>query len=81
MWNWMTSYSGHMFWPMAIGGLMVACGTATAVFLAFTPWMFGTASAIPAVKPSALEILDRRYAAGEIDRTTYEDGKRTLLGR
>jgi len=29
---------------------------------------------------SAMEILDRRYASGEIDKDEYEEKKRTLTG-
>jgi len=31
-------------------------------------------------KESSMDILDRRYASGDIDKTEYEDKKRTLTG-
>jgi putative membrane protein len=35
----------------------------------------------PDVRESALEILDRRYARGEIDDTTYTTARARLSGR
>ena len=29
---------------------------------------------------SSMDILDRRYASGDIDKTEYEEKKRTLTG-
>lgn len=34
----------------------------------------------PGGPPSAGDILDRRYASGEIDQAEYEEKKRTLTG-
>lgn len=34
----------------------------------------------PLHQPSALEILNRRYASGEIDATTYENMRERILG-
>lgn len=31
-------------------------------------------------KESSMDILDRRYASGDIDQTEYEEKKRTLAG-
>lgn len=31
-------------------------------------------------KESSMDILDRRYASGDIDKTEYEEKKRTLSG-
>jgi len=31
-------------------------------------------------KESSMDILDRRYASGDIDKTEYEEKKRTLTG-
>ena len=31
-------------------------------------------------KESSMDILDRRYASGDIDKTEYDEKKRTLTG-
>lgn len=35
----------------------------------------------PDRRPSGLDVLDERYARGELDREEYLEGKRDILGR
>jgi len=66
-------YNGYAFWGMdiiwwVIWGLMLV-------------WIFATPYSIPGQrwrKYSPLDILQRRYASGQIDQSEYNDGKRSL---
>lgn len=57
-----------LFWGLAIVGLV-----------ALVRWMFARSEPVPrSHEPDALEILQRRYASGEIDQQTYQQVKREL---
>ena len=66
-------YNGYACWGMdliwwVIWGLMLV-------------WIFATPYSIPGQrwrKYSPLDILQRRYALGQIDQSEYNDGKRSL---
>jgi len=64
--------------PVVILGLMAACFV---VFLRRNRWRFPRCAeqARPPAEPP-LEVLKRRYAAGEIDRTQFEQMKKDLEG-
>jgi putative membrane protein len=68
-WGWMLLGALHMVavWALVIG----------AVWLLFRS--FGRARGSD--RPNALEILDERYARGEIDRTEYEQRRSDIIGR
>lgn len=63
------SYWGmHMFWWV--------------IWLLFVIWIFATPWKIPGdrrKKETPLDILQKRYAAGEINKEEYEERKKTLI--
>ena len=81
MWHFGLGWGGMMFG----GGLLmlVFWGGIIVLIVMLARWAGGFGPAEPPVgrsHQSALEILDERFARGEIDKQEYEDRKRTLAG-
>jgi putative membrane protein len=83
---WWNEY-GHGFgmfggWGMPFGGLIwliiVALLIAAAVWLARASWTAGNIPAPAGPRASALDILNERFARGEIDHDEYLQKKRDL---
>ncbi|QEA40758.1 SHOCT domain-containing protein [Pistricoccus aurantiacus] len=79
----MMAHMGNYGWGhMLFGGLMMVLfwGTviALAVFLV-RGLVRGRDNAISHQRPTALELLQERYARGEIDQQEYEQRKRDLM--
>lgn len=70
-------------WPLAallgtLGGLAFWAAVIVGIVL-LVRWALGTGGlARPGAEPSALEILKRRYAEGQIDQPTYERVRQEL---
>jgi putative membrane protein len=78
MWGW--GHGGWWGWPMAVG--MIAFWVVVVVLAVWLIRSLAANAARPA--PGAqletpLEVLKRRYAAGEIDRAEYEQKRSDLL--
>lgn len=71
-WGW-----GGMFLGPVFGILFIA---AIAIAVALVVRALGYSAAGRGGSRSALDILDERFARGEIDREEYEDRKRVLKG-
>lgn len=72
------TYGESMGWGMFMGPLFWIFMVVGVVLLA--RWLMGstTADSKNRTQESALEILNKRYARGEIDRETYERMKKDL---
>jgi len=71
-------------WAMPFGGLLwlvvIALLIAAAVWLARVSWGAGEVSARPSPRTAALDMLNERFARGDIDREEYLQKKRDLQG-
>ncbi len=71
-------------WMMIFGGLfwlvLIALGVAGAVWFVGASRRRGPDMQLTERKHSALEILEQRYARGEIDREEYLEKKKDMLG-
>lgn len=72
----------HSFWWIVPIIMMILCffmmrGRRGSMMCGFGPNNFRSSQ--DKRSGSALEILDRRYASGEIDKEEYEERKRTLI--
>ncbi|WP_227370703.1 SHOCT domain-containing protein [Halomonas sp. M20] len=83
MWNsMMTHMDGYGWDHMFFGGIMMVLFWGG--IIAFVIWLFrsperGINSGAGVYKrPSALDLLQERYARGEIDKQEYEERKRDL---
>ena len=75
--QWWSHGFGFMWiFPFFFLIAMVLC----AVFLSRGPWWFGRGHDRGERRESAREILDRRFAAGELTKEQYEEMKRALAG-
>jgi len=94
MWGWMHGVGGWglsmmiimmLFWLLVLVGIvslvwfLIASARRAACPMCGTP--HPQAAHRPPMEESALDILDRRYAAGEITREQYQEMKRELEGR
>lgn len=79
-WPW---HDGWMWWWMPFHGLMwlVVIGLLVAVAIALIRWLtHGTdRSGASQQRAAALNILDARYARGEVDREEYLQRRKDLL--
>ncbi|HEY8814626.1 MAG TPA: SHOCT domain-containing protein [Candidatus Dormibacteraeota bacterium] len=70
----------HLLWFMGvIVVLMVVGGVALVAFLVMRPRPTSPVT-FPAMRETPLQILDRRFAAGEIDAENYKRGRDLLTG-
>jgi len=69
--------------PMLLGALlMIVFWTAVITLVVLlVRWLVGTPREQSPSKPSAIEILEERFARGEIDREEFEERRRVLLGQ
>jgi len=69
--------------PMLLGALlMIVFWTAVITLVVLlVRWLVGTPREQHSSKPSAIEILEERFARGEIDREEFEERRRVLLSR
>ncbi len=74
-WGWLMMSFGMILWI----ALLVVLVWATIHWLdRRTPKTMSSATGTPAESPSALELLRRRYAQGEIDTVTFEQMRERL---
>ena len=79
MWGWGWGWSGMLFGPLLMILLLVAVIAAVAFFLrSLGGPRSGTAPHYPAPGRTALDILNERFARGEIDRAEYEEKRRLI---
>ncbi|MDX1655748.1 MAG: SHOCT domain-containing protein [Candidatus Competibacteraceae bacterium] len=73
MWDHMSGYGG---WGMGLGWIMMLLFWVLVILgiVALVRWLRDDTA-----RPNARQILDERYARGEIDREEYERRKRDLL--
>ncbi len=75
---------GWLGWILGPLMMVVLVAGAVALVVVLVRWLGGSArepSAPPPAGKSALEILEERYARGEIDREEFEERRRVLGGR
>jgi len=79
MMNGMENYADGMGWGMGLGWFFMILFWTLIILgiIALTRWLSGTGSRGPVGK-SALEILQERYARGEIDQEEYQQKRRDL---
>jgi putative membrane protein len=77
----MGEYSGMGWFGPGFGGIFMILwwGLIIAGIVALVRWLMSSSRNTPTEK-RALDILDERYARGEIDREEYEQRKRDLEG-
>jgi putative membrane protein len=68
-WGWFGGIGMLLFWVLVILGVV-----------ALAKWLFAGGSRPPA-GPGALDILEQRYARGEIGREEFEQKRRDLTER
>ncbi|MBR9885989.1 MAG: SHOCT domain-containing protein [Oceanospirillales bacterium] len=71
-WGWMLFGGIHMILVWALIILLIA---------ALLKWLSGPKENPPSEKQDALDILNERYARGEIDKDTYQEMRRDLQHR
>lgn len=73
-WGWMMGHGWMMWWLMPFGGFwfLIVIAVLLAVLFARAPHR--------ALRSSALDLLEQRYARGEIGRDEYLEKKRDLMG-
>ena len=83
MWGDMMAYMGSYGWGhMLFGGLMMVLFWGIVIALAVLRvrgLTRGRGAPFSHRRPTALDLLQERYARGEIDREEYEQRKRDLL--
>lgn len=72
-WGWGGMWLGPLF-------MLVLLGLVVAVFVGLVQWVSGGRAAGRGDTPTARDILDARYARGEIDRDEYLKRKQDLSG-
>jgi len=75
-WGWMHGYGGLPIWIG--GGIRLVFIAAVVVGIVFVARYFGRQGWRGHVDETALEILQKRYARGEISKEEYEEMKRNL---
>ena len=70
-WGWGGMWLGPLF-------MLVLLGLVVAVFVGLVQWVSGGRAAGRGEMPTARDILDARYARGEIDREEYLKRKQDL---
>jgi putative membrane protein len=83
--DWIWGYGPGGWGGMMVGGgltMLIFWGGIILLVVLLVRWFGGGAAHQPANPPrqTALEILQERYARGEIDRTEYEERRKTLAG-
>jgi putative membrane protein len=81
----MTMFHGNWDWGWGLGG-MYLMGIVWLAFVALVVWLIVRAtrperSWAPPRDDGARDILDRRFAAGEISQQEYTEMRRMLTGR
>ena len=78
MWNYSDSWS----WHFGLGWIfmIVFWGALILAVAALVKWLFTPASRLPPppAAPSARDILDQRYARGELSREQYEQMRQDI---
>ncbi len=84
--DWMWGYGPGGWGGMMVGGgltMLVFWGGIILLVVLLARWIGGAGTGHPPAGPprqSALEILQERYARGEIDKAEYEERRKTLAG-
>lgn len=82
MWGNMMAHMGSYGWGhMLFGGLMMVLfwgGIIALIVLFVRGWNRGESGAAVPQRPTPLELLQERYALGEIDKREYEERRKDL---
>lgn len=84
--DWMWGYGPGGWGGMMVGGsltMVIFWGGIILLVVLLARWFGGSGPAHQSASPprqTALEILQERYARGEIDKTEYEERRKTLAG-
>ncbi len=84
--NWMWGYGPGSWGGMMVGGgltMLIFWGGIILLVVLLARWIGGIGAAHHEAGPqrqTALEILQERYARGEIDKAEYEERRKTLAG-
>jgi putative membrane protein len=76
-WNGWWEGGGMWFGPV---GMILWLAVLVAIIVALVRWLGGTAGGAERSVRSARDILDERYARGEIDRDEYVKRKQDIVG-
>ena len=78
-WGWRDYGHGTgMMWGMGWIFMMIFWGFILVALIFLVRWLVGV-TRTPKTEESALEILKKRYARGEIDKEEFEQKKKDLL--
>ena len=75
---WHNGPSGWGIAIMVVGGVLIIALVIAVIVLVTRSGRPNSAAAHSSTSPTARDILDRRYAAGEIDTAEYDERKRSL---
>lgn len=75
--SWFDGWSGMMFHPLVM--IFLVATIAVLAILALR-WLVGSRQAAAPPEATPLEILEARFARGEIDREEFEERRRVLDG-
>jgi putative membrane protein len=78
MWPGMMGWGHSMAWPMMIF-MLLFWGVVLAVIIVLIRWIFFKGGhGVTLITETALDILKKRYAKGEIDKEEFEEKKQVL---
>jgi len=75
---WMDSTWGWLWWPLGALFMVVFWGLVIAGIVLLVRWLWGLGQPTPR-QESALDILKKRYARGEISKAEFEEKKRDIV--
>lgn len=80
MWNMGWGWGGMMFGTLAMLLFLAGIVVLTVLLVRWLSGGGGSSRELPAARRTAFDILQERFAKGEIDKQEYEEKKRVLKG-